>query len=226
MTVIEGRLIGYGRLERSFASYNPPDHIFVFEAPASWTVHRVIIHDTAASVETIDTLTTVDALAELIRGDYYRHGWIELLDAIVEWDPVHPDLYRHWAATRFERDFDRSSMHSRDLALHVTADRAVIAGAGRLLSDWKDNAVTLMATQLDDDGYQVLQRDYDHNDNANTAIDEPIGTLTVARYGFATTALVRVDDAGEIYIRLPYPPGDPDLNHIDKLLTPHTDDDF
>ncbi len=94
-----------------------------------------------------------------------------------------------------ERDFDHASLHRRELAAGTPARR--VAG-------WPIEAVGEMADHLAEAGFEVVEcRGLVHADESDDA-NPVLGVIDVRRYGFETPAVVRVDDAGEVYVRLPY----------------------
>jgi len=205
----EGWHVAQMDLEPLFSSWGVSDHVLLYRTPTTWTLLTVAVHERfdehgtpvdgrgTASTQTLST----EELADVVRDRYGESGWRELLDAAHDRDP---DLYRAWVPTRLERDFDRASLHCKDLALYtgLLGGRPVPAPA-RELPDWQADAVARMAEHLPSLGFEV------DNATVTVAVDDDgdpanptLGALSVRRYGFEAIGIVRVDDVGEVYIRL------------------------
>jgi hypothetical protein len=81
---------------------------------------------------------------------------------------------------------------------------------GRALDGWEAHHLGLMATHLTDMGYEILddQAQLDELPDPGPSDDPVLGALRVRRYGFDTVGIVRVDDVGEVFIRLHHPTDD------------------
>lgn len=216
---IEGWGVAATELERSFPSWGEPDRVFLLRAERHWTLVTLSLalplDDAGArlvgrSALSAETFVSLDDVGQAVRDRYADSGWVRLLDAGSNADP---DVYRTWAPTRVERDFDQASLHRRHLAAGSPARR--VAG-------WPLEAVAEMADHLADAGFEVLGRrglvHADHSDEANPVL----GIVDVGRYGLETPAVVRVDDAGEVYVRLPYDDAveHPDLVDVEVSAAP------
>lgn len=187
-------------MERSISSWAEPDEVFLLRRPQCWTLVTLAMASRPdgegsairgrSSLSTEEFAFTAD-LAEAVRDRYYESGWLRLLDAGQD----DPDLYRAWAPTRIERDFDRASLHDPHLAQR---------GAARQVAGWHLSAVEQMAQHLEADGFEItrlrLAVAVDDRGSANPML----GVLDVFRYGVDTPGVVRVDDAGEVYVRPPF----------------------
>ena len=214
---IEGWGVAATELERSFPSWGEPDRVFLLRAERHWTLVTLslalpledhgarLVGRSALSAEIFASLDDVDAA---VRDRYSRSRWVRLLDAGCYADP---DVYRTWAPTRIERDFDEASLHRRTLAAGAPARR---------VPGWPVEAVAEMADHLAASGFEVLGcrglEEADNTDDANPVL----GVVEVRRYGFGTPAIVRVDDAGEVYVRLPYDDAVERLGLVDVELAP------
>lgn len=140
-------------------------------------------------------------MAEEVERAYTSGSWIELLDAGYEQDA---DLYRAWVPERIRRDFDGASLRRKDLALYsdLLAAGDVLPAPGRHLGGWENEAVDQMAAHLVALGFEVLDKQPAVRDAPCGWGDPTVGALRVRRYGWETTGIVRVDAAGEVFIRL------------------------
>jgi hypothetical protein len=198
---IEGWGVAATDLERSFPSWGEPDRVFLVRSERHWTLVTLSLalplEDGGArlvgrSALSAETFASLDDVGQAVRDRYSRSGWVRLLDAGYDADP---DVYCTWAPTRVERDFDQASLHRRTLAA---------GGPARRVPGWPIEAVAEMGDHLAASGFEVLGcrglEEADDTDDANPVL----GVVDVRRYGFETPAVVRVDDAGEVYVRLPY----------------------
>ncbi len=144
--------------------------------------------------------TTLEELAEEGERTYTSGPWVELLDAGAEHDA---DLYRAWVPERIRRDFDGASIHRKDLALYTGLySGEAVPAPGRELPGWQDEAVEQMAAHLVELGFAVLDERPGVEDVPHAWGDPLLGALRVRRYGWETTSVVRIDGAGEVFIRL------------------------
>jgi hypothetical protein len=107
------------------------------------------------------------------------------------------------------RAFDRASVFRKDLALSagLIGGEAIPAPA-RGQDGWEYDALAQIAARLIEFGFQVADVSPSGAGHRSEPEGEPfgnplIGELRVRRYGVETTGLVRIDSAGEVYIRLP-----------------------
>src|SRR5205814_10489883 len=120
-----------------------------------------------------------------------------------------PDLYAAWVPEWIPRAFDKASVFRKDLALSAgLVGGEAIPCHGREVDGWKHDALAQMAARLIKLGFQVVDASPAGSANRSDSKGEPfgnplIGELRVRRYGVETTGLVRIDAAGEVYIRLP-----------------------
>jgi hypothetical protein len=222
---IDGRLVAYTKVERRFLDYQPPDDLFLFHDPVAdvWTrltVHRYVRRDEdgvitkATAQASKSTYSSVAEIAKAIDDDYGSYGWDQVLDHIDFNDGIHPDLYLLWATRRMEVDFRSFPIYVKDLALATTffANQGdLLPGVGRALEGWESHHLGLMATKLTDEGYEVLEQAPDLEPGDNPASDPALGLLTVRRYGHEAVVIVRVDDLGEVFVRLRYTDDDSPL---------------
>src|SRR5207302_3908842 len=144
-------------------------------------------------------------LAAHVEEVYGASGWYELLEA----DRDDPDLYAAWVPEWIPRAFDKASVFRKDLALStgLLAGEPIPASA-RELGGWEYDALAQIAARLIGLGFQVVDVSPAGSTNRLDPEEQPfdnplIGELRVRRYGVETTGLVRIDAAGEVYIRLP-----------------------
>jgi hypothetical protein len=198
-------------LERRFAPYGEAfaDRVFLFRAPDCWPL-LVLRHSERDGAEgrsghasvTLRRFKSLDDLAAHVEEVYGASGWYELLEAGRD----DPDLYTAWVPEWIPRAFDRASVFRKDLALStgLFAGEAIPAPA-RELDGWEHDALAQMAARLIELGFQVV--DVTPAGSASRSEFEGhgnpfIGELRVRRYGVEATGLVRIDAAGEVYIRL------------------------
>lgn len=134
----------------------------------------------------------VDGLRSHVERQYRSSAWTGLLDAGHGNDEA---LHAEWVALQMERDFHRASV--RGWTARRQAD-----------SHWPQDGIDELASRLVEElGYDVIGSK--PGSLRRTGWDGVsnwlIGTITVARYGWTTTALVAVDDGGEVYVRLDDP---------------------
>jgi hypothetical protein len=127
---------------------------------------------------------------------------VDLLDAGAEHDA---DLYRAWVPERVRRDFDAASIFNKDLARYtgmLVGDP--VPAVARELPGWEQEAVAQMAAHLGEIGFEVLADEPEVR--LEDAHGDPfLGSLRVRRYGWETVGVVRVDEVGEIFVRVPDP---------------------
>lgn len=197
---IEGWAVAHAELDRWFYGGSEPDKVFVLRNAESWTLVVLCTGDkpdepssglACHGLVSAEPFVSVDDLAGAVRERYSEAAWVQLLDAGQD----DPDLHDRWAPTRIERDFDRASLHDPDLALR---------GAGRQIAGWHLSAVEQMGQHLMAEGFEVgrlrMAVEVDDETNANPVL----GVVDVSRYGVDTPGVVRVDDAGEVYVRSPF----------------------
>jgi hypothetical protein len=211
---INGWGIARLELERRFASYSEdfPDQVFLFRAPDCWPL-LVLRHSQRdgsggrsghASV-TLRRFKSLEDLAAHVEEVYGPWGWYELLEAGRE----DPDLHAAWVPEWISRAFDKASVFRKDLALSTRlVGREATLSPGRGQHGWEYGALAQIAARLIDLGFQVVDVSPAGPANGSELEDQPfgnplIGKLRVRRYGVDTTGLVRIDSAGEVYIRLP-----------------------
>jgi hypothetical protein len=210
-------------LERRFAPYGEAfaDRVFLFRAPDCWPllVLRDFQRDGAkgrsghASV-TLKRFKSLDELAAHVEEVYRPGRTYELLEAGRD----DPDLHAAWVPEWIPRAFDKASIFRKDLALSkgLFGGEAIPAPA-RELHGWEHDALAQMAARLIELGCQVVDVSPARSANRSEPEGQPfgnpfIGELRVRRHGVETTGLVRIDSAGEVYIRLP---DNPIFTHID-----------
>ena len=197
---IEGWAVAHVELERPLSAWSEPDQVFLLRSPRCWTLVTLSPASRPCDGEpsspgratlSAEPFPSIDDLADAVRDRYHATGWVRLLDAGQD----DPDLYPTWAPTRVERDFDRASLHDPELAWR---------GTGRQIAGWHLSAVEHMARHLEADGFGVARLrvvvDIDDDRSANPVL----GVVSAVRYGVETPGVVRVDDAGEVYVRPPF----------------------
>ncbi len=224
---IDGWGVAQADLERPWGSAELPDRCWLFRSPTTWTLvtmRRSVRYDdddqpSAGSATIVSrAFSTLDEVAAEVERTYTSGAWIELLDAGYEHDA---DLYRAWVPEQIRRDFHRASIRREDLALYtgLYAGDAVPA-PGRQLRGWEHEAVEQMAAHLVGLGFEVLDERPAVEQVPNDWGDPTLGGLRVRRYGWEATGVVRVDGAGEVFIRL-----DPDAV-AGPLLRPVPDEEW
>lgn len=211
---IDGWEVASAELERRWAGRDrePPDRCWLFRSPTAWalvTMRRTERSDDhhdrpAAGTATItaDVFSALTEVAAHVGRAYYASEWEKLLDVGHEHDD---ELYQAWVPERIRRDFDAASIHRKDLAEHT----ALIGGAPALapsrgLPGWHDDAVADMAAHLTELGFEVLDERPEVQEDPESW-NPQLGALRVRRYGYEAIAVVRIDGAGEVYVRLPEP---------------------
>jgi hypothetical protein len=201
-------------LERRFAPYGEAfaDRVFLFRAPDCWPL-LVLRHSQRDGAEgrsghasvTLRRFESLDDLAAHVEEVYGASGWYELLEAGRD----DPDLYTAWVPEWIPRAFDRASIFRKDLALSTgLLGGEAIPAPGRELDGWRYDALAQMAARLIELGFQVVDLSPAGSANPSEPEVQPfrnrfVGELRVRRDGVETTGLVRIDSAGEVYIRLP-----------------------
>lgn len=197
---IEGWAVAHAELERWFYRGSEPDQVFVLRNAQSWTLVVLCTADRPDGASTglrghgllsAEIFFSVDDLADAIRERYTEAAWVQLVDAGRD----DPDLHGRWVPTRVERDFDRASLHDPDLALRC---------AGRQVAGWHLSAVERMAEHLESQGFEVARLRMAMDVDDQTSANPVLGVVEVSRYGAVTPGVVRVDDAGEVYVRPPF----------------------
>jgi hypothetical protein len=77
-----------------------------------------------------------------------------------------------------------------------------VPAPARELTGWQEEAVEQMAAHLVELGFKVLDQRPAVTETPHDWNDPFLGALRVRRYGWETTGVVRVDEAGEVFIRL------------------------
>ena len=208
---VDGWEVAQVELERSWSGRELPDKCSLYRSPSTWTlvtVHRQVRYGdddqpvSGRATVTTSVFATLEELGEYVKDAYTGGAWVELLDAGYENDA---ELYRAWVPERIRRDFDAASIFNKDLARYtgLLVGQAVPAPA-RELPGWEDEAVATMAAHLSESGFGILDdRPVLHLDDRER--DPILGALRVRRYGWDTVGVVRVDEVGEIFVRVPDP---------------------
>jgi hypothetical protein len=212
-------------LERRFASYEVfPDHVFLFRAPDCWPL-VVLRHSQRDGPEgraghasvTLRRFKSLEDLAAHVEEVYGGWGWYQLLEAGRE----DADLHAAWVPEWIPRAFDRASIFRRNLALPTApVGGDAIPPPTRGQDGWEYDALAQIAARLIELSFDVVDVSpagrADRLDSEGQLFENPlIGKLRVRCYGVETTGLVRIDSAGEVYIRLP----------DDPVFTPVDDDE-
>jgi hypothetical protein len=206
---IDGWGVAQVDLERSWSGQELADRCWLFRSPTAWTlvtIRRSARYDdfdrptSGRATISSQEFSTLEDLAEAVESTYTSGSWVELLDAGYQHDN---ELYRAWGRERIRRDFDAASIHRKDLALYTGLYRGeAVPAPGRELKGWQDEAVEQMAAHLVELGFEVLEDRSAVSASPNDWGDPFLGALRVRRYGWETTGVVRVDEAGEVFIRL------------------------
>lgn len=208
---VDGWEVAQVELEVGWGWGRPADKCSLYRSPTTWTLvavrRQVRYGDDGEPVSGGATITTsvfatVEELAEYVNGAYTGSAWVELLDAGYENDD---ELYRAWGPERIGRDFYAASIYNKDLARYtgLLGGKPVPAPA-RELTGWEAEAVAAMAANLVEAGFEVLDdRPVLRFDDRES--DPVLGALRVRRYGWDSVGVVRVDGAGEIFVRVPDP---------------------
>jgi hypothetical protein len=206
---IDGWGVAQVDLERTWSGPELADRCWLFRSSTAWTLvtmRRSVRYDdydrpiggkaTISSQE----FSTLEDLAEAVESTYTAGAWVELLDAGHEHDAK---LYRAWVPERIRRDFHGASIHRKDLALYTGLYRGeAVPAPARELKGWQDEAVEQMAAHLVELGFEVLEERSAVSASPNDWGDPVLGALRVRRYGWETTGVVRIDEVGEVFIRL------------------------
>jgi hypothetical protein len=206
---IDGWGVAQVDLERSWSGRELADRCWLFRSPTAWalvTMRRSVRYDdfdrptSGRATITSQEFSTLEDLAAAVESTYSSGSWVELLDAGYEHDT---ELYRAWGPGRIRRDFHAASIYRKDLALYtgLYSGEAVPAPAPEL-TGWQDEAVEQMAAHLVELGFEVLEERSGAGISPNDWGDPVLGALRVRRYGWETTGVVRIDGAGEVFIRL------------------------
>jgi hypothetical protein len=210
---VDGQLVAHTQLDRYLSSYGPADEVYVFYDAGTWRVLALARHErydddgtiTRASAQvTVATCASVSELADHVTDRYSSLGWERVLD--VADCSCDRDLRLAWATHRFERDFDDASIHVKDLAVTTGLwSGETVPSPGRALDGWEAHHLTVMAGHLTETGFEVLDQPAAGTAEPNAFDDPVLGALRVRRYGYDATGIVRVDGAGEVFIRLHHP---------------------
>lgn len=186
------------------------DTLWLVRSTGGWSLLTLTCNDahdeTHHGAETTVRVRHFETLAHVaasIEREYWHATWVELLDQCHDRDP---QLHEIWVRERVEQDFQAATIFNKDLARY----NALIGGEpmpapGRQLPGWADAAVNAMAVRLTKMGYRILgTADIQERDPPGLD-DRQLGALRLGRYGYETTGIVRVDDVGEIFVRLPDP---------------------
>ena len=205
---IDGSVVAQADLERSWLGRELADTVWLFRSPAAWTMvsmSRWVGHDDegdpTAGRATVTTrvFSRLDRVAAHVEHAYVSGSWVQLLDAGHDHDD---ELYRTWVPERIRRDFDRASIHDRRLVDAASYFRSGSLPAHRTaVPDWREQALGAMALRVQELGYDVVGQ----GELAPGAVEGPnevVGVLVLGRYGYHATAMVRIDNCGEIYLRL------------------------
>jgi hypothetical protein len=203
---IEGWGVASLELERRWTSYGDsiPDRVFLFRASGSWSLLVIRLTDRDGAEGRVGRATvsvrrfgSTDEIRGHIEQTYAADAWYDLTQA----GRHEPELFLPWLAERTVRDFDRASVVDKALALSPGPGGELLPGPGRGLKEWRRNALNAISARLAELGLKAV----------NLAVVPPsvpasereVGEVLVRRHGFETTGVVRVDPAGEVYVRLP-----------------------
>jgi len=139
---------------------------------------------------------STDELRGHVEQSYAAGSWYELTES----GRQEPELFLPWLAEQVVRDFDKASVVDRDLAISTGPSGAPLPGPGRRLQDWRLRALGLVSGRLAGLGFEIETSASAPSSTPACARD--VGEVLVRRHGFETRAVVRVDPAGEIYVRL------------------------
>jgi hypothetical protein len=206
---IDGWGVAQADLERTWSGQELTDRCWLFRSPTAWTLvtmRRSVRYDdfdrptSGRATISSQEFSTLEDLAEAVESTYSSSSWVELLDAGYQHDD---ELYRAWGPERIRRDFDGASIHRKDLALTTGLfGGEPVPAPARELTGWQEDAVGQMAAHLVELGFEVLDHPPAVTETPQAWSDPFLGALRVRRYGWETTGVVRVDEAGEVFIRL------------------------
>jgi hypothetical protein len=209
---IDGWGVAQVELERSWSGRDLADICWLFRTASTWTwvrMRRAVKYSDAfepsagSAVVTTMAFGSLDDVAAHVRAEYTSDAWVQLLDAGCGHDA---ELRREWVPERIRRDFDDASIHVKDLARYTDLlGGRPLPAPGREMPEWQDYAVAQMAAQLEELGFEVDDEPPAFDVVDNVFGDPALGTLLVRRYGWEAIGVVRVDDVGEVFIRLPDP---------------------
>lgn len=209
---IDGWEVAQVELERSWSGRDLADICWLFRTASTWTwvnMRRAVRYGEAcepsggSAVVTSRVFASLDDVAAHVRGEYTSDAWVELLDAGCDHDA---ELHRQWVPERIRRDLNGASVHVKDLArsTDLLGGRPLPA-TGREMPEWQDYVVAQVAAHLEELGFEVDDEPQAMEAADNVFGDPALGSLRVRRYGWEAIGVVRVDDVGEVFIRLPDP---------------------
>lgn len=194
---IHGALVATAELGRSPTTYQPPDQLWLFRGEHGWTLLSVcrterwsdygaqeLEHCHARAVT--EVLTSVDGLADRIRSRYGEPGWRGVLDA----GNAHPDLFRAWVPGAIERELETARFFRDDL----------VASFRRFTSRELDELAADIEEHLRAAHFEVVA--VKSPTRPSRAGENPVmAQAVVRRYGYEAVTIVRMDSAGEVYVR-------------------------
>ncbi len=202
---VEGWLVAEAEMagrRRTSLSFQPADRAWLFRSPGAWkllTMRRWERYDdsdrpaSASATMSLESFSSLEEVGVHVRRTYYASDWVALLDAGHDHDE---DLYNTWVPERIQRDFDRASIHNRDLAKAAGYfDPRVLPAPGKALPDWRRHALEAMASHLEELGYEAVACDVMAGADDSSG-NEVVGGLRVRRHGHEVGAVVRVDGCG------------------------------
>jgi hypothetical protein len=196
---VDGVLVVAVELRRWLGGDDPPDRQFVFRRDDCWTlvtlwrrerwaedgVQRLVSGRACVSVEEDGSFA---AMADTVRDRYREGGWRDVLDAGPDADE---ELFAAWVPVGVARDLDRAVFFRPELA----------GVAGRL------DALTLadlrveIAERLAGAGFRQVEVGAPPR-VARAGENVVVARAVVRRYGHEVRVIVRMDAAGEVYLRL------------------------
>ncbi len=185
--------------------HTPATTLHVFHDPSAWSVLAVPLPEPDEPRQGSEVrLGRFENLAELLDDLHSRWPLQSVVDAVLDaghdrYEPD-PDLHAVWLVSRIDRDFDGASVCNQDLAEGGHFGDPVPA-VGRQLPDWHLEALDAMAAHLIGHGFRILARTPGDLERREPFGNPILGTLTVVRYGHTIAGTVRVDAAGELFIR-------------------------
>lgn len=216
---VEGWGVATLDLERRWTSYGDaiPDRVLLFRSPDSWSLLVVRLTDrdeakgrVARASVSVRRFTSVQQLRSHIEEAYAPGSWHDLANA----GQHERTLFVASLPERVSRDFDRASIIDKELALPVGPSGKSAPGPGRLRWDWRQHALDAMSARLVERGFRVVNAAA--AEASLPASERDVGQVLLDGYGFEIPGVVRVDPAGEIYIRLPDDASFSDLEDCDQ----------
>jgi hypothetical protein len=205
---IQGWAVATLTLDRRGISFGDaiPDRVFLFRSLTSWALLALRCRDfeetedrVAHASVTLWRFSSTNELRAHIENTYAAGSFYDIAEAGRD----EPELFLAWLPERVSRDFDRASVVDKDLALSTGVfGGEALPAPGRQLQGWRLHALNVAAARLGQLGFEVVSAS-EERPGGDPDQERKLGEVSVRRYGFEVRGVVRVDPAGEIYVRLP-----------------------